>query len=247
MTATYAIFGATSGIARAVIAELAKQGNALVLAGRNLPEVERIAADAHLRYGVPTYSLAFDARDLASHGAVFAAAVACTGRLDGLLVAFGTLTDQKQAEQNVAVAEAMIVSNYVGVVSLVTHAANYFERERHGVIGVISSVAGDRGRQSNYVYGSAKAGVTAFCQGLRQRLSKSGVRVVTIKPGIVDTPMTYGMNLPRLLLARPERVARDIVRALHRADGDIYTPFFWRFIMLGIRMLPEPIFKRLSL
>jgi hypothetical protein len=129
----------------------------------------------------------------------------------------------------------------------VTHAANYFERERHGVIGVISSVAGDRGRQSNYVYGSAKAGVTAFCQGLRQRLSKSGVRVVTIKPGIVDTPMTYGMNLPRLLLARPERVARDIVRALHRADGDIYTPFFWRFIMLGIRMLPEPIFKRLSL
>jgi decaprenylphospho-beta-D-erythro-pentofuranosid-2-ulose 2-reductase len=246
MAPTYAIFGATSGIARAVIAELARRGHTLVLAGRNLPEVERIAADTHLRYGVPTHSLAFDACDPASHGAVWAAAVACTGRLDGILVAFGTLTDQKQAEQDVAAAEAMLDSNYVGVVSLVTHAANYFEKERRGVIGVISSVAGDRGRQSNYVYGSAKAGVTAFCQGLRQRLFKSGVRVVTIKPGIVDTPMTYGMKLPPLI-AKPERVARDIVRAMYRADGDIYTPFFWRFIMLVIRMIPEPIFKRLSL
>ncbi|MGQ9898328.1 MAG: SDR family oxidoreductase [Acidobacteriota bacterium] len=246
MAATYAIFGATSGIARAVIAKLAKRGDTLVLAGRNLSEVERIAADTHLRYGVPTYSLAFDACDLATHASVFAAAVAYTGRLDGILVAFGTLTDQKQAEQDVVAAEAMITSNYMGVVSLVTQAANYFEMERRGVIGVISSVAGDRGRQSNYVYGSAKAGVTVFCQGLRQRLFKSGVRVVTIKPGIVDTPMTYGMKLPPLV-AKPERVARDIVRALDRADGDIYTPFFWRFLMLVIRMMPESLFKRLSL
>lgn len=246
MAATYAIFGATSGIARAVIAELARRGHTLVLAGRNLAEVERIAADAHLRYGVQTYSLSFDACDLAAHADVFAAAVACTGRLDGLLVAFGTLTDQKQAERDVTAATAMIASNYVGVVSLVTHAANYFEMERRGVIGVISSVAGDRGRQSNYIYGSAKAGVTAFCQGLRQRLSKSGVRVVTIKPGIVDTPMTYGMKLPPLV-AKPERVARDIIRALERADGNVYTPFFWRFIMLAIRMIPEPVFKRLTL
>ncbi len=246
MAHTYAIFGATSGIARAVIRELAQRGSALILAGRNVPEVERIAADTHLRYGVQTAAVAFDACDTASHAAVFASVIARAERLDGLLVAFGTLTDQKQAERDVAAAEAMIASNYTGVVSIVTHAANYFETQGRGVIGVISSVAGDRGRQSNYVYGSAKAGVTVFCQGLRQRLCKKGVRVVTIKPGIVDTPMTYGLSLPPIV-ASPERVARDIVRALERADGDLYTPFFWRFIMLVIRSLPEPIFKRLSL
>ncbi|MCS7079539.1 MAG: SDR family oxidoreductase [Chloracidobacterium sp.] len=246
MTPTYAIFGATSGIARAVVAELAKRGATLILAARNLAEAERIAADARLRYGVQTSTIAFDACDLASHAAVFASVVERAGRLDGVLVAFGTMTDQKQAERDVTAAEAMIASNYTGVVSIVTHAANYFEAQGRGVIGVISSVAGDRGRQSNYVYGSAKAGVTAFCQGLRQRLFKKGVRVVTIKPGIVDTPMTYGMQLPPIV-AKPERVAHDIVRALERADGDVYTPFFWRFIMFVIRAIPEPIFKRLSL
>lgn len=246
MALTYAVFGATSGIVRAVVAELAKRGATLILAGRNLPEVERVAADARLRYGVQTAAVAFDACDTAAHAAVFASVVERAGRLDGVLVAFGTLTDQKQAERDAAAAEAMIASNYTGVVSIVTHAANYFETQGRGVIGVISSVAGDRGRQSNYVYGSAKAGVTVFCQGLRQRLCKKGVRVVTIKPGMVDTPMTYGMKLPPIV-AKPERVARDIVRALERADGDVYTPFFWRFIMLAIRLVPEPVFKRLSL
>ncbi|OYT71440.1 MAG: short-chain dehydrogenase [Chloracidobacterium sp. CP2_5A] len=246
MAQAYAIFGATSGIARAVIAELAKRGATLILAGRNLSEVERIVADARLRHGVQAFGIAFDACDLASHAAVFALAVERAGRLDGILVAFGTLTDQIEAERNVSAAEAMIASNYTGVVSIVTHAANYFESQGKGVIGVISSVAGDRGRQSNYVYGSAKAGVTVFCQGLRQRLFKKGVRVVTIKPGIVDTPMTYGLKLPPIA-AKPERVARDIARALERADGDVYTPFFWRFIMLAIRLMPEPIFKRISL
>ncbi len=246
MAQSFAIFGATSGIARAVIAELGKRGATLVLAGRNLSEVERIAADARLRHGIQAHSVAFDACDLASHAAVFASAVERAGRLDGVLVAFGALTDQKQAEQDVFAAAAMIASNYTGVVSVATHAANYFEAQGGGVIGVISSVAGDRGRQSNYVYGSAKAGVTAFCQGLRQRLFKKGVRVVTIKPGIVDTPMTDGLKLPPIAV-KPERVARDIARALERADGDLYTPFFWRFIMLVIRIIPEPIFKRLSL
>ncbi|MFQ3580284.1 MAG: SDR family oxidoreductase [Chloracidobacterium sp.] len=246
MSATYAIFGATSGIARAVMTELAKDGAKLILAGRNLSEVERIASDVRLRHRVTTHSVAFDACDFTSHASVFAAVVEQAGDLDGILVAFGTLTDQKQAEQDPSAAEAMIVSNYTGVVSLVTHAANYFEARRKGVICVIASVAGDRGRQSNYVYGSAKAGVAAFCQGLRQRLSKKGVRVVTIKPGMVETPMTYGLKLPPIVV-KPERVARDIARAIQRADGDIYTPFFWRFIMLIIRMIPEPVFKRLSL
>jgi short-subunit dehydrogenase len=245
-TQNFLLLGAGSAIARAVAAELAAQKASLLLAGRNLADLEAVAADLRVRHGVSVAAKYFDALDTARHGEFFTAAVNECGEIHGVVLAFGTMTDQKEAERDFARAEAMIASNYIGAVSVLTHAANYFEARKSGVIAVISSVAGDRGRQSNYVYGSAKGALSLFTQGLRNRLCKSGVRVVTIKPGFVDTPMTYGMKLPPIV-ASPRFVARDICAALRTADGVVYTPFFWRYIMLVIRLIPEFLFKKLNL
>lgn len=246
MSQTYLILGAASGIARAVADELAARGDALVLAGRTLDELERTAADLRIRHQVKAVAVRFDALATDTHADFLDSVVAQAGDLDGALLAFGTMTDQKEAETDFSRAAAMIASNYTGAASILTHLANYFEPRKSGVIGVISSVAGDRGRQSNYIYGSAKGALSLFTQGLRNRLTKSGVRVVTIKPGFVDTPMTYGMKLPPIV-ASPQYVAKDIRRALDRADGVIYTPFFWRYIMLIIQHIPEFVFRRMKL
>jgi short-subunit dehydrogenase len=138
-------------------------------------------------------------------------------------------------------------TNAVSIIALLTRFANIVEQQRRGTIAVISSVAGDRGRQSNYLYGSAKAALSTFCDGLRARLFKVGAHVVTIKPGFVATPMTAGLPLPGPLVATPEKVAGDIVRAIEKGKDVIYTPWFWWGIMLIIRSIPGRVFKRLSL
>ena len=165
---------------------------------------------------------------------------------DTVLIAHGTLSDQKACEGSVELTLQEINTNALSVVALLTRIANRFAQRGAGTIAVISSVAGDRGRGSNYVYGSAKALVTAFLSGLRQRLVKCGVKVVTIKPGFVDTPMTAAFAKGPLW-ARPERIAEGIVRSLDQRGGTIYLPGFWRAIMLVIRALPESLFLRLSL
>jgi short-subunit dehydrogenase len=169
------------------------------------------------------------------------------GGIDVALIAHGTLSDQKACEQDVKIAMRELSTNGLSVIALLTPLANLMEASKTGVIAVISSVAGDRGRPSNYVYGTAKAAVSTFCEGLRARLFKSGVHVLTIKPGFVDTPMTAGMPLPGPLVATPDRVAGDIVRAVERKKDSIYTPWFWSAIMLIIRSVPRFLFKRASL
>jgi short-subunit dehydrogenase len=163
-----------------------------------------------------------------------------------VLIAHGTLSDQKACEGSVELTLREINTNALSVVALLTLIANRLAQRRAGTIAVISSVAGDRGRGSNYVYGSAKALVTAFLSGLRQRLGKCGVNVVTIKPGFVDTPMTAAFD-KGMLWAQPERIAHGIVRALDRNSSTVYLPGFWRPIMLVIRAIPESLFLRLSL
>src|SRR5690606_24268245 len=166
--------------------------------------------------------------------------------IDVVLVAHGTLTDQERAQKDVGYALQEVSVNGVSVLSLLTALAPVLEAQGHGTLAVISSVAGDRGRQSNYVYGSAKAMVTAFLPGLRQRLAKQGVNVLTIKPGFVSTPMTA--HLPQgPLWGKPEAVARDISRAIDRGRGQIYTPGFWRLIMFIITHIPEFVFVKLKL
>jgi short-subunit dehydrogenase len=173
-------------------------------------------------------------------------AVAALGGLDAVLIAHGTLSDQAACQQSVELTMRELNINFLSVVSLLTLLGNHFEQQRRGVIAVISSVAGDRGRGSNYVYGTAKAGVSAFLQGLRNRLAKVGVQVLTIKPGLVDTPMTAHLKKNRLY-SPPSVVGEGIYHAMKQGRDVAYLPWFWRYIMLIILHIPELIFKRMSL
>lgn len=242
------VLGATSSIARALADEMAKEGAHVHVAGRNIEEIERIANDISVRYQVSSSAHAFQASDFQSHKNILPAVESQNGKhgLDGLVLAFGELGDQVEAQTEFEQAKSIIDSNYTGAVSILTHAANYFEKQGHGFIIGIASVAGDRGRQSNYIYGSAKGALALFLQGLRNRLSKSGVQVLTVKPGFVDTKMTYGRS-GMFLVASPESVAQAIIKALKANKQVIYVPWFWQWIMLIIKTIPEQIFMKMKM
>jgi short-subunit dehydrogenase len=240
------IVGATSAIAEATARILAERGATLYLVARNEARLAAVAADLLVRGSPRVGSEILDANDFAAHEAMLARAESFLDGFDTVLIAHGTLSDQKACQGSVELTLREINTNALSVVALLTPIAERFAQRRAGTIAVISSVAGDRGRASNYVYGSAKALVTAFLSGQRQRLSKCGVNVVTIKPGFVDTPMTAAFDKGPLW-ARPESIARGIVRALDRGSGTVYLPGFWRLIMLVIRAIPESLFLRLSL
>ena len=240
------VIGATSAIAEATARMLAERGASLYLVGRNAARLEAIAADLKVRGAANVTTEAMDLNTYALHGPMIERAFTALGRVDSVLIAHGTLSDQKACERAVARALGEITTNALSVVSLLTLLANRLEAQRRGAIVVISSVAGDRGRASNYVYGSAKALVTTFCSGLRQRLAPAGVRVITIKPGFVDTPMTRSFR-KGLLWAKPAAVARGIVRAIDRGRGVAYLPGFWRPVMLAVRLVPERVFARLRM
>ena len=242
------ILGATSGIAKELSRVLAQRGCSLIVAGRNREELEKSAADLRLRYRVRVEVENFDAADLAGSDALVARCLSRPEPIDGAVLCYGYLPDQGQTESDVDEARRTIDLNFSSAVALLAPLANHFEKRRSGYLAVISSVAGDRGRQSNYTYGASKAGLTAYLQGLRNRLYPSGVHVLTIKPGFVDTPMIQGRVNPNSpLVASPARVARDIDRAIRHRRNTIYTPWFWWLIMLAVRMVPEPLFKRLKL
>jgi decaprenylphospho-beta-D-erythro-pentofuranosid-2-ulose 2-reductase len=240
------IFGATSAIAEATAREFAKRGCALFLVARSPERLQAIAADLAIRGAGKVAVRSQDLRDTSTYEAILAEASSALGGLDAALIAHGTLSDQKACEASTERLMDELQTNAISVMMLCTHLANRFESQKRGVIAVISSVAGDRGRRSNYAYGSAKAAVTAFTSGLRQRLRPAGVFVVTVKPGFVDTPMTAAFK-KGFLWATPSSVAKDITRAMINGTPVIYTPGFWRPIMWIIRSIPEFIFRRLSL
>lgn len=240
------IIGATSAIARATAREFAAQGARLFLVGRSPEKLAAVRDDLLVRGASQVESYALDLTDVEQHPAMLEAARAALGAIDGALVAYGTLGNQKASEQSVPVTLREWNTNATSAIALLTLLGNEFERQRYGTIAVISSVAGDRGRRSNYVYGAAKGALSIFLAGLRARLSRSGVRVVTIKPGMVDTPMTA--HIPKgPLFASPERVGHDIYQAMQKSASTVYTPGYWRFVMLVIKAIPEPIFNRLPL
>lgn len=238
------IIGATSAIAEATARLWAAQGHRLYLLGRNAERLASMAADLKVRGAESTQFAVLDVNDFAQHAAVLDAAVAALDCIDIVLIAHGTLGDQKACEQDFAATLQELNTNAISVISLLTHLANRFESQGYGSIVVISSVAGDRGRQSNYVYGTAKGAVTIFLQGLRQRLHKSGVQVLTIKPGFVDTPMTAEFK-KGLLWAKPEAIARSICAGLEKRRDVIYAPWFWWGVMGMIKLIPAFLFKRL--
>ncbi|HEX9935465.1 MAG TPA: SDR family oxidoreductase [Longimicrobium sp.] len=243
---TVLVAGATSAIARATAAELARRGHALVLAARDVAEAQAIAADLRLRFGVAARAALLDALDFASHAALAESVLSDRDALEGVVVALGWMGDTEAARHDAAEARRTIDINLTAVVSLLTPLADHLERRGTGFVCVVSSVAGDRGRQSNYVYGAAKGGLSVYLQGLRNRLFHAGVRVVTVKPGFVDTRMTFGLP-GTFLVAAPERVARGIVRAIEGGPDVVYLPGFWGPVMRGIRAVPERLFKRLKL
>ena len=244
---TVLILGATSGIASALAKEFAAHKYDLVLGGRDRDELSALASDLSLRNSVRAKILAFDALDTQTHAAILQSFLAEAGNtLAGTVVCIGYLGDQAKAQVNWDEARLILETNFTGCVSALNILANHFELKRTGFICAITSVAGDRGRQSNYLYGAAKAGLSVYLQGLRNRLFPAGVKVITVKPGFVDTRMTYGR--PGLfLLASPESVAQGIFRAIVKGKSVVYLPWFWRPIMLMVRSIPETIFKRLKM
>jgi decaprenylphospho-beta-D-erythro-pentofuranosid-2-ulose 2-reductase len=244
---TVLLFGATSAIARAVAGEFARRRYDLVLIGRDEKELGYLAADLRVRYQVRTSCQVLDVLAFDSHPERLTACLSEAGEaVAGAVLCFGTLGDAVAARKDFREARLILETNFTGCVSVLNFLASYFEARRKGFLCVLSSVAGDRGRQSNYLYGAAKGGLSLYLQGLRNRLFPSGVRVITVKAGFVDTKMTFGR--PGLfLVATPEAVARGICRAIERQKDVVYLPWFWRPVMWVIRAVPEWIFKRLKL
>ena len=244
MSGAVLILGARSDMARACAHRFGRAGHPLVLAARNAATLEADATDLRLRYNVPVTCVEFDATDIATHAAF----------LDALpelpeiaLCAVGAMGDQALSQQDPQAAATVFRTSFEGPGLILGALAERFEKRGSGTIIGISSVAGERGRASNYVYGAAKAGFTAFLSGLRNRLARTPVQVITVLPGFVATRMTEGMDLPARLTAQPAEVAEAIFRAHQKRRNVIYIRPVWRLIMAIIRALPEPLFKRTRL
>lgn len=248
---TLVIFGATSAVGQALAKIHAKNGDTLILIARNASRLESIAADLRIRGATRVDCLNSDLDDFSQHESLMHQVSEKSQDIAKYYFFYGTLPDQKACETSWQVAHKALTTNFLSAASLLTLIANKVEQENcaiksRGII-VVTSVAGDRGRQSNYVYGAAKGGLSLFLQGLRNRLYKSGCAVTTVKPGFIDTPMTSEIEKGGPLWATPEKVAGDIYKAAQKGKNEIYTPNFWVLIMLIIKNIPETIFKRLTL
>jgi short-subunit dehydrogenase len=241
---TWLILGASSAIARALARAVSELGDSVLLAGRDGEDLAALASDCTFRGAPLAEAIAFDARDPAGFDAILARAKASDGILN-VAVFVGSMPAQDAIDADPALIDGTITDSFTGPARLLTLLAPLIEERKGTVVGV-GSVAGDRGRIGNYVYGAAKAGFHTYLSGLRNRLTRAGAHVVTVKPGFVDTAMTWGIE-GMFLVARPEAVARDILKAVNKRRDVIYTPFFWRYIMLIIRHVPERIFKKMSI
>ena len=240
------VLGATSGIAEATCRIWAAQGHSLFLVARNPEKLAAVAADLRVRGASYVDTAVADLDDTDQHPALLAHAINSLTGMDIAYLAHGVLGDQPHAEQDFNTAAHILHTNFMAPVSLLTWLANFCVQRHSGTLAVLSSVAGDRGRKSNYVYGSSKAGLTAFLQGLRNRVDREGVTVLTIKPGPVKTAMTAAMPKSDKF-ANVDQVAQSIVKAIAAKKDTLYVPFLWQPIMCVIRHIPERIFKKLNL
>jgi decaprenylphospho-beta-D-erythro-pentofuranosid-2-ulose 2-reductase len=241
---TALILGANSDIAVALARHLGSVGYDLQLAGRDVGRLSVLKTDIEIRNKVSVTSLQFDALDFKSHHAFYHS---LPTKPDVAILVFGYLGEHTKALEDWNEAERILNTNYVGAVSILNIIANDFANRKNGVIVGISSVAGDRGRMSNYIYGSAKAGLTTYLSGLRNRLFHSGVHVMTVKPGFMRTKMTEGLKLPSPVTANPTQVAEKIFKAMQKRKNSIYVLPIWSLIMLIIRNIPEFVFKKMKL
>ncbi|MFL6305951.1 MAG: SDR family oxidoreductase [Candidatus Sulfotelmatobacter sp.] len=236
------VLGATSAIAMAIMRQLITPSAHFFLVARSKEKLTAVAQDLLVRGALRVDMVVSDLDDIQDHPQMLSVATSQLGTIDLALLAHGVLGDQAAAEREYSAAEPILVTNFLSAISLLTWLANYCESQGKGTLAVISSVAGDRGRKSNYVYGASKAGLDAFLSGLRNRIDRSGVQVLTIKPGFVATPMTAHIPKNRLF-ATPEQVSIGILKAVRRRSDVVYVPWFWRPIMAIIKAVPERIFK----
>lgn len=244
MKAPVLILGGRSDIGFAIARAFAAQGHPIQLAARGADGLAPEATDLGLRHGVPVSLHDFDVLATETHAGFLDSLPSWPGVV---VSAIGLMGEQEASEEDFAAAARVMRSNYEGPAAILGLVANRMEARGEGVIVGISSVAGDRGRATNYVYGSAKAGFTAFLSGLRNRLARTGVHVVTVKPGFVATRMTEGMDLPAKLTAEPEELGAAVVKAVARRRNVIYVRPVWALVMAVIRTIPEPVFKKLKL
>ncbi|MGG7645661.1 SDR family NAD(P)-dependent oxidoreductase [Rhodovulum sp. YNF3179] len=245
MSETWIILGATSSMARAFARRLATEGRAVLLAGRDLEELALMAEDCRLRGAPAAEAVRFDARDADSFGPILDRLGGTEGQISAA-VFVGSMPPQAKIDADPALIEGVVTDSFTGPARFLQGLAPLMEARGGGTVVGVGSVAGDRGRIGNYVYGAAKAGFHTYLSGLRNRLTRAGGHVVTVKPGFTDTAMTWGIE-GMFLVAEPEAVADDIWRAVEKRRNVIYTPRFWRWIMAVIRSIPEPIFKKLSI
>lgn len=239
------LFGATSAIAQSLIHRLLSPDVSFVLFGRDLEKLKIVKDDILSKCQSKVFLEKFDPKDFSLHKPYVEKTISLLGGLDLCIFAYGWLPDNKKLES----CSELILENYLvnsfSIISLSSHVVNFFEKEGRGTLAVISSVAGDRGRSNNYYYGSAKSSLDVFLEGLRHRLARTKISIITIKPGLVDTPMTYHLK-KNLFFASPETVAKDIYDAITCDKSIVYTPFYWRYLMLIIKLLPRPLFYTLK-
>jgi len=245
MSETWIILGATSAMARAFARLKAEEGARLLLAGRDMDELKRLAGDLGFRGADMAEAVAFDARKPESFEPIIERAQTGTGMISAA-VFVGSMPEQSAIDADPALIDATVTDNFTGPARFLHMLAPVMEARGGGTVVGIGSVAGDRGRIGNYVYGAAKAGFATYLSGLRNRLNRAGAHVLTVKPGFVDTAMTWGIE-GMFLVASPEDIAASIARAVEKQKNVLYTPFFWRYIMLIIRSIPEFLFKKLSI
>jgi decaprenylphospho-beta-D-erythro-pentofuranosid-2-ulose 2-reductase len=238
------LLGAGSDMAVAIGRQLASRGYDLVLAGRDKDYLGGLATDLSIRGAVQVTVQYFDALDYGSHEAFYASLPHVP---EVTVCAFGYLGDQEKGLTDWKETQRILGTNYIGAVSILNIIASDYARLKKGIIVGISSVAGDRGRGSNFLYGSAKAGFSAYLSGLRNRFFKEGVSVITVKPGFAATRMTAHLHLPPALTASPEQVGNSVIKAISNKKDTIYVKSVWKYLMLAIRMIPEPFFKKMSL
>jgi decaprenylphospho-beta-D-erythro-pentofuranosid-2-ulose 2-reductase len=241
---TVLVLGAASDMAVAIAKVFASKGYDVQLAARQVQRLQPLQSDITIRYHVAVTLHEFDAMHFEQHERFFHALPV---KPDVTICVFGYLGENETARTSWTESARIIHTNYTGAVSILNAAGNYYASQKKGTVVGISSVAGERGRQSNYIYGSAKAGFTAYLSGLRNRLFHEGVHVVTVQPGFVYTRMTENLKLPPLLTAKPEDVAVAVYKAVDKKKNLIYVKWFWRWIMLIIKSVPEFMFKKLKL
>ena len=244
---TIVIFGATSALAQAVAKIHADNGDSIILVARNQEHQESIATDLRVRGAGEVSMITADLANVKDHPELLAQLRSLSTNIHKYYFFYGVLPNQEACQQSWPSTLEALNTNFLSKVSLLSLLANQIEQETNRSLIVVSSVAGDRGRQSNYVYGAGKGALSIFLQGLRNRLQKANCSVITIKPGFIDTPMTKDFDKGGLLWASPEKVAKDIVKAGNKNKDVVYSPWFWRYIMLIIKLIPERIFKKLNL